>query len=318
MFSRAEAERLRDSLPAMAFGGAASDSPLLARYRSHYGQDAESGPAATHQDGTFASGAHTLVCQCFRPPAPHGSVFLLHGYYDHSGLYGHLIRHCLDLGLATVIFDLPGHGLSSGDEASIDSFSRYCEALLDCLTLAREHALPEPWHAIGQSTGGAILIDSLLHHQLGSRFDLARHVLLAPLLRPLDWQRSMLLFGLSRWLRPATGRRFTENSHDRQFIEFLRQQDALQSRLLPRAWVLALMDYLRRFKAAAPCDTPLHVIQGTEDRTVDWPYNLARLADKFPNTHTYMVEGARHHLVNESPEYRSQVFQKVTEALGKN
>ncbi|MEX2469038.1 MAG: alpha/beta hydrolase [Pseudohongiellaceae bacterium] len=314
MFSRADAERLREGLPALDFSGATTTDPLLARYCSHYGLEVESGGLeASHQAGIMESGPYRLVCHYFKPPKSQGSVFLLHGYFDHSGLYGHLIRHCLGLGYAVVIFDLPGHGLSSGDEASIDSFARYCEALLDCLRLARAKNLARPWHVIGQSTGGAILIDSLLHHDLQRHGQFERLILLAPLLRPRNWTRSLFLFRVSRWLRRATRRRFSENSHDRAFLDFLREQDALQSRQLPRDWVLALMDYLHRFRLAQPCDTPLQIIQGTDDGTVDWANNLARLEEKFPQTHIRMVEGARHHLVNESPAYRDEVFKLITE-----
>lgn len=316
MFSQIDAERLRERLPALDFSGAANADSLLARYRSHYGLDVESGGLeASHQAGIIESSRYRLVCHYFSPAAPRGNVFLLHGYFDHSGLYGHLIRHCLGLGYAVVIFDLPGHGLSSGEQASIDSFSRYCEALLDCLRLAQVKNLARPWHVIGQSTGGAILIDSLLHHDLQRHGQFERLILLAPLLRPCNWIRSLFLFRISHWLRRATRRTFTNNSHDRAFRDFLREHDALQCLQLPRDWVLALMDYLRRFRLARPCDTPLHIIQGTDDGTVDWVYNLARLEEKFPQTHIHMVEGARHHLVNESPAYRDDVFNLITDIL---
>ena len=48
-----------------------------------------------------------------RTPEEKENVFLIsHGYYDHAGLYGHLIEHLLSRGWNVAIFDQIGHGLS--------------------------------------------------------------------------------------------------------------------------------------------------------------------------------------------------------------
>ena len=49
-------------------------------------------------------------------------------------------------------------------------------------------------------------------------------------------------------------------------------------------------------------------MQGTDDTTVDWRYNLPRLSEKFPAASTHIIDGARHHLVNESEEFRIKLF----------
>ena len=47
-----------------------------------------------------------LTAQHFQlPEVGAGTAFLLHGYYDHAGLYGHLIRQCLALGYSVIIMD---------------------------------------------------------------------------------------------------------------------------------------------------------------------------------------------------------------------
>ena len=61
----------------------------------------------------------------WKPPQSKGSVVIVHGYLDHTGLYGHLIKQLLERQLTVVCFDLIGHGLSSGEPASIDSFDQY-------------------------------------------------------------------------------------------------------------------------------------------------------------------------------------------------
>src|SRR5699024_4012803 len=99
---------------------------------------------------------------------------------------------------AVLAYDLPGHGLSSGPRAEIDDFRTYREVLEQCLAQARHH-LPGPWHVIAQSTGGAIVMDYLLHHGFDDGNSPFRQIiLLAPLVRPYKWSSARWLHTLMR------------------------------------------------------------------------------------------------------------------------
>lgn len=297
-------------------GAAASQD--YAAYKQYYGLnfsglDLELKPTRS-SIGTFCSGAHELVCQHFLPSTrpPRKTVFLLHGYFDHAGLYRHLIEHLLKRDIAVIIFDLPGHGLSSGATASISSFHEYSAAFVECLTLAKQQQVASPWIAIGQSTGSAIIMDALLEKRLetgvANDYSLQDFILLGPLLRPRQWLRSKVLFSLSRWFAASNPRKFSKNSHDAEFLEFLKSKDGLQSRILPRDWVLAMMDYINRFEASPRHEQSLQIIQGRGDGTVEWEKNIPKILEKFPGSKVHWVNEARHHLVNESIPYREQVF----------
>ena len=319
MFSRSDAIELRASAPPLDCAAAAPDSGPLRTYRDHYGLRfaPDSGPVH-HSLGVFAGGGEQLAAQYFAPAAPHpprGTIFLLHGYLDHAGIYRHPLGWCLDQGYAAFIFDLPGHGLSSGAMAGVDNFARYCDALSQALALAAEQRLARPWFAIGQSTGGAILMDSILHHRLLETHALAGIALLAPLVRILRHHRGRLAYLLSGWFVDGTPRLYAASSHDRAFLDFLRNGDDLQSARIPRSWIGAMFDYGERFAAAAPNPAPLTVVQGTGDDTVDWKFNLPAIRGKFPAAKEVLVPGARHHLVNESREFRDPVFGALTESF---
>jgi alpha-beta hydrolase superfamily lysophospholipase len=271
--------------------------------------------------GTFSSGGYELVCQHFLPSTqtPRMTAFLLHGYFDHAGLYRHLIEHLLKREIAVIIFDLPGHGLSSGATASISSFHEYSDAFVECLTLAKQQQVASPWIAIGQSTGSAIIMDTLLEKKLetgvAKDFSLQDFILLGPLLRPRQWLRSKILFSLSRLFAASTPRKFSKNSHDTEFLEFLKNEDELQSKILPSYWVLAMMDYINRFEASPYHEQLLQIIQGRGDGTVEWEKNIPKILEKFPGSKVHWVDEARHHLVNESAPYREQIFALIDEIL---
>lgn len=336
MFSREDAKNLRESLTAICFQAPISQAPisqapnsqashfqapasrseLLQSYCSFYGLNfGNSQQQVNHSIGYLASGEYTLVCQHFQVPLAQqrGTLFLVHGYFDHAGLYSNLIEHCLGAGFSVVVFDLPGHGLSSGREASIGSFRQYSAALLACLDQAQQQQLHGPWLIIGQSTGAAVIMDALLEDALATRHSFAVYILLAPLLRPRRWAQSKLLLQVTRWFMQSTRRKFARNSHDPEFLNFLRNSDALQSKVLQRDWVLAMIDFQRRFARAPQSDTALQILQGSGDGTVDWEYNLPQILARFPRSKTYMIADAGHHLVNEAQPYRDRVFTLLDE-----
>jgi alpha-beta hydrolase superfamily lysophospholipase len=323
MFSKVDAKQLRENLESIEFLQSSAEPSFelgataakhYVAYARYYGLNfSELDPSlkATRSTiGTFSCGTYDLVCQHFLPSThpPRKTVFLLHGYFDHAGLYRHLIRHLLERDIAVIIFDLPGHGLSSGATASISSFQDYSAALVECLKLAKQQQVAAPWFTIGQSTGAAIIMDALLEKELAKVFALQDFIFLGPLLRPKQWLRSKILFSLSRLFVASTPRKFSKNSHDVEFLEFLKSKDELQSRILPRDWVQAMMDYINRFEAAPRHEQSLQIIQGRGDGTVEWETNIPKILAKFPGSKVHWIEDAGHHLVNESVNYREQVF----------
>ncbi len=312
MFTKTDAELLRIRLgePFVPYAKDKS-ADLFAEYFSFYHFDScASIKDAAHSAGKFSIGADEVVVQTFLPNGPQssGTVFIVHGYLDHAGLYTHIIDFCLERGFTVIVFDQIGHGLSTGEPASIDSFDRYNATLSRVLQLAKEAKLPRPWNCVGQSTGGAVIISSLLKGTPPLSQDVESYVLLAPLLRPFAWKKSRLLFAISKPFLASTKRAFSINSHDEKFLDFLKHKDPLQSQRLKRDWILAMINYQKEFAAASKSDVALKIVQGTEDTTVDWKYNIDRLAAKFPNAEVHLVEKARHHLVNESEDYRDKVF----------
>ena len=153
-------QALRASLKPLVPGQRAILTPEEDRYLRHYGiHFSESLKGVEHWFGKVPSPSHEIAAHLWRPRDALGTSVVVHGYYDHVGLYRHLIAHLLERGQAVLTFDLPGHGLSSGGAATIESFDHYVEAFDACLTALGPH-LPKPWQLYGQSTGGAIAMES--------------------------------------------------------------------------------------------------------------------------------------------------------------
>lgn len=309
-------ERLCQQMRPFSFAGRAELSEIERQYCAYYRIDKESRiTGVTHRLGYFEALGYRLALHVYSPPRPRGTVFVFHGYFDHVGLYGHLIDYLLRQSFAVVAYDLPGHGLSTGDPVSIKSFSEYKACLEGCLTVCRGN-MPGPWFAVGQSTGAAVLIETLFENRYTLENSPFRHwVLLAPLVRPKGWRQVVLLHAVMGGFVRTWRRGFKTNSHDSDFIRFLKDKDPLQSRFVAVDWVSALRRWVAAIERKEPLDMPVTIIQGQEDTTVDWQHNVAKLQSLLPNsTVTFLREG-RHQLVNEKPSLRDQVFDRIGNAL---
>ena len=305
-----QADSLRASLQPLAARQPLSDQGRA--YQRFYGLDRVS--SKTSWLGRFDRAGFELVAQVWLPAEPVATLVMLHGFYDHMGLYRNAIDWALGRGFAVIACDLPGHGLSSGERASIGDFAIYQQVLDALFQQAAELALPQPWHLFGQSTGGAIAVDHLLHHADDSPVS-GEVILLAPLVRPRAWGWSKFSYWMLRPFVDGIARRFSENTNDPTFLPFL-LADPLQPRRLPTAWVGALLAWVRRIEAAPRCARRPLIVQGEDDMTVDWRYNLEVLKAKFDAPQVLMLPQARHHLANEVLEIRQRYFAFIEQALG--
>ena len=305
-------ERLHQQTPAFDIEREPANGDAVSAYFAFYGIDFEQRfPGLKHHFGHFSSGSYEIVAHYFSLAEPQGTCFVFHGYFDHSGLFRHVIEYCLRRQLNVVIYDLPGHGLSTGERASIPSFKDYGVVLRDCLKLFSAKA-PQPWHAIAQSTGGAVMMDYLLRGAAGAKVpDFSKVVLLGPLLRAAEWRWVKTAYWLGHKFLERVNRRFAVNSGDKTFLNFLEKIDPLQDRYISVRWVEALLRWERLFASFPVSNRRLLIVQGQRDTTVDWRYNIPVIREKFPQAKYLPLQDAYHHLANETPEVREKIFAAI-------
>lgn len=301
-----DSERLLQQIRPFSIDDATPPGDAEKNYFQFYGVDFENQlPDCRHFFGHFSSGKYDIVVHYFSlAEKARGTCFIFHGYFDHAGLFKHLIEYCLRRDLNVVIYDLPGHGLSTGERVSIFSFGEYLTVMKDCVKLFADTA-PQPWHAIAQSTGGAIVMDYTLQ-ELPPSFE--KIVLLAPLLRAADWRWVKLAYWVGSKFLDRVPRKFNQNSNDREFMEFIEKADPLQARHIAVRWVDAMLRWENRFDHLPVSDRHILLVQGQRDNTVDWRYNIPIIRKKFPKAKYLPLQDAYHHLANETPEIRAKIF----------
>ncbi|WP_045855930.1 alpha/beta fold hydrolase [Teredinibacter purpureus] len=274
-----------------------------------------------HFAGTVRLGGFECVVHCWQQknslaPLPQRTVILSHGLFDHSGLYLQLVSRLLESNFTVLMADLPGHGLSEGEPAAINSFVEYANVVSDCVVLVQQHKKRFGCISlIGQSTGAAAILRYLLDQAYACPIE--KVVLLAPLIKPRRFGFIKLSFPLVQLLRVPIKRHFSMNSNDEAFCRFLAQKDRLQTRIIRHSWLRAMLEWVewfgvKRRNILADIDRPLTVptliIQGEEDETVDWRFNVPVIQSVFANCKVTSIAGARHHLVNESDVLRTCIY----------
>jgi alpha-beta hydrolase superfamily lysophospholipase len=258
----------------------------------------------------FLGDPENIAVNIFEVQEPAGTIVLLHGLFAHAGQLTYLIRFLIDRNYTVMTVDLPGHGLSSGEKASIRDFGDYSKALEDAINTYID-SLPGPVHFIGHSTGCAAAFEYL---SAGKEDPFEKVIFLAPLYRSNYWGVSKFgyyLFGpfvssVPRWHRKV--------SSDPDFLTRVKS-DPLQSSSLPIAYVKALFKWNMRIRESAPLDRTVYAIQGDKDRVLDWRTNLDFYKSKVANLEVTRIEGARHELTNESMPLRQKAFTEIARIL---
>lgn len=299
-------------------------SPVQQRYLQYYKIDfAARFEGLQHHIGHFSAIGYQLTAQTFIQANAKGTALIMHGYYDHVGIYGSLIEFCLQQGWNVFTFDLPGHGLSSGERATISDFKEYddvfCAALeqtKELKKLAEVEGQKLPLHVFGQSTGGAIIINYLLTRQIQQQNSPFKTInLMAPLVRPCEWTKARVMHALLSPFVQQIKRTFSHNSSDVEFLRFIAEHDPLQPLTLSVRWIGALKKWVKMIEACLPLDLVVNIVQGDNDDTVNWKHNMPLLLEKFPKRNLLMVKGGRHHMVNDDPLKRKEIYGWLEEKI---
>ena len=212
------------------------DAPLqLQGYQHFYGLSKLN---ARHWQGYLEFEDEKIHLQVFAPhQAVKGTVWLLHGYLEHSAIYQPIIQEILEHGFSVITFDLPGHGLTTGEIAGIKDFAIYQQILqhLQSYSANFTDILPAPYLGIGQSTGGAIWIDHLLQAASVRQNPMINNaLLLSPLVRPAKsaWWHNQVGLNLLKKVRQQLPRTFKRNNHNPEFLRFVRLTDPLQAKVI--------------------------------------------------------------------------------------
>jgi alpha-beta hydrolase superfamily lysophospholipase len=284
-------------------------TPEMIDYISYYGMLSDT---FDHYYGYIDCGKYRVFANVFVPPRSKGLLFFNHGLYNHSVTHWRYFSLLLENGYTVLTYDFPGHGLSSGARYDIGDFSEYSDVMLKVIETFRKEWKP-PYMLTAFSTGGSCYLDYLMRNK-DDLFD--KTVLVSPLIRSFLWEPSRVSYNL-----------FAKNigilplpklpSHASSDPDFKRRylSDPLMEWKLPMSWYGALLRWNERIVRLPRNEKEILVLQGDKDRVVDYKYNLAFLAEKFPNMRLKMFPGAKHEILNETANIRHTAYETIVNYL---
>ena len=259
-------------------------------YFARYGLNRLSG---VRSYGRIGTGGKSLWTWSVTPPESSQTVVFLHGYLDHSALSLSLFEFLNKRNYRIIAFDLPGHGLSGGERGGLENFEEYRNSL-DRI-MAYWNLNYEDTLFVGHSTGGAILLDKLLRGQ-----SVKGVILAAPLVRFSHFGGAVFLLetlfrdkeSIKVSRRPTT----SNGEYNKR-----KEEDPLGIERIPLDWSRAIVAWEKSLpEGEIPCETPLLVVQGREDRVVSYGENIPRIGRWFPETEIRYYPGLKHTILNEA------------------
>jgi lysophospholipase len=264
---------------------------------------------------------------------PRGTVLIFPGRNEHVEKYGRVARDLAGRGWSAAALDWRGQGHSdrapgAGDRGHIDDFTHYQSDVAALLATVRAAGLPEPYHLLAHSMGGAIGLRAL-----AQGLPVASAAFSAPM-----WGLQM-----AAYLRPiargaaAVGRRAGLGMRDvptgpresylavtpfdanalttcRETYAWMVAQTLRDPRLaLGRPtfrWLHAALADLRALRRLPPPAVPLLLGLAGEETIVD-NAAIRRLARGLPTARIETYAGARHELLMERPSVRSRFLDAV-------
>ncbi len=259
------------------------------------------------------------------PEGPKGTVLLFPGRTEYVEKYGRVAADLAAAGYGMVAFDWRGQGLADRpqhrrDMGHVVSFNEYREDVAAFLAALEPLSLPQPWHLVAHSMGGAIGLRAL-YDGLAVRSTVFSApmwgIQMAPFLKAIS---SVVLglaepLGFGKKFAPTTGpyepMAFDDNplTSDREQFEYMMHQVTEHPELTlggpSNRWVKAALEETEALMAMTPPQIPSIAIYGSRERIVEVEAITERVAT-WPGCDLIEIAGAEHEVLMEGPERRGQ------------
>ena len=123
--------------------------------------------APSHAEATFPSSGGATIYEQRWAALPNGAppravLAICHGYAEHSGRYAAVAAYLNDHGYVVEALDLRGHGRSTGERVTVQSFAEFWDDLGAFLDRVRQRNPGLPLFLLGHSMGGGVVTSYLL------------------------------------------------------------------------------------------------------------------------------------------------------------
>jgi acylglycerol lipase len=256
-------------------------------------------------------------------------LVLTHGVGEHLGRYEWLSSY-LAQWFNVCLYDLRGHGKSSGKRGYVDHFFDYSKDLNSILKYLKEKYKIEDYILYGHSMGGLITSDyiqngmsiegSYLKENYPKKVFLSSPAV-APVVRLGQLLRktpAKVLEAIAKtpWSLPVSGFvNISDLSHDPRVFELYVNDPLVMMKLHLKLLLQVVYRGKSVFSKALKCRAPLYCIVGDKDQLVNSVEIKKYFQTYEPDCHLQIVEEGFHELHNEVDRYKSQFLSFLDKSL---
>ena len=262
-----------------------------------------------------------------------GTVLLFPGRTEYIEKYGSTAADLAARGYAAVAIDWRGQGLADRliedpRIGHVAAFSDYQKDVAAALDVVRAQDMPEPWHLLGHSMGGAIGLRAVLQGMpvktcafTGPMWG----IYMSTLVKPFGWAlpRVADALGMGTRLSPSTKLEsyvltnpFDDNMLTTDPDMFRMMQDQLQAQ--PElalggpslTWLREGLAECRALSRLASPDLPCVTFIGENEQIINTPSVHDRMR-RWPRGVLNVIPGAEHEVLMEKPEIRTRIYDQL-------
>lgn len=275
-----------------------------------------------HTKGSFsAADGLDLFYQSWLSAEPNGIVVLAHGVGEHSGRYQNIIDKMQGKGISFYGLDHRGHGRSEGKPGHIDRFTDYTSDLNRFMEIVRYEQPGIPLILMGHSMGGLIAFHYALRYPNDINALILSSAGLIPVVPVPAWQQAMgkLLSILAPSFTMSTGLDASGLSHDQSVVEAYLNDPLVHDKVSARWFTEFIKAGQTALQQAEKLSMPLLIIHGQDDPIVDHHGSLQTMElSVSPDKTCHIFAGLLHETMNEIPERREEVLNKISEWIIKH
>lgn len=248
-----------------------------------------------------------LYYQKWIPEDPKAIIVFVHGLTGHVGRYSHFSKYFTKRRYGVCMFDLRGHGKSTGRMTHIKSFDEYVDDTAEVLEFVR-FSLPEvPIFLVGHSMGGQIILNYIVRHSNGIRGVVTLSPNIEAKVDMPEWKVRLGKLGAKYLpiLRVSCNVDPEALTHDRKVIDGYLADLNIRRDVTLKCGLEILKNSELMMAMAPRVHTPILMMHGSDDKICD-PEKTKKFFMGIPgyNKTLKLYPGLYHELLNETEKDR--------------
>ena len=259
-----------------------------------------------------------LFGQSWQPEdRPRAVVCLVHGMGEHSGRYAHVADALTQAGYALFVFDIRGHGKSSGPRGHTPSYEALMKDISSLLEVVNKRFPQLSSFLYGHSLGGNLVLNYVLRRQSHLKGVIATDPWLRLAFEPPRFK--IILAQITNYIWPSFSQKNGLDtkvlSRDPEVVHAYENDPLVHDHISARMFISIYQAGQWALEHDSEFSLPLLLMHGGDDKIISVEASK-EFANKIPEKCTFKIWDGLYHEIHNEPE-KKEVFKFLIDWLDK-